>query len=40
MSADDDFPNLNMSMKEYYQLLMDGKRPMRSRNASKPAPPL
>lgn len=34
-----DFPNLNMSIGEYYKLLMEGKRPMRNRNpASGPEP--
>lgn len=26
-----DFPNLNMSIGEYYKLLMEGKRPTRQR---------
>ncbi len=30
-----DFPNLNMSIGEYYKLLMEGKRPMRHRNPPK-----
>jgi len=39
-----DFPNLNMSIGEYYKLLMEGKRPTRQRTVKEevklPAPAL
>ena len=34
-----DFPNLNMSIGEYYKLLMEGKRPTRSRGSQPLVPP-
>jgi hypothetical protein len=30
-----DFPNLNMSIGEYYKLLMEGKRPTRQRTTKE-----
>jgi hypothetical protein len=31
----DEFPNLNMSIGEYYKLLMEGKRPTRQRTVKE-----
>lgn len=33
-----DFPNLDISIGEYYKLLLEGRRPMRNRHPTTDAP--
>lgn len=35
-----DFPNLNMSIGEYYKMLMEGKRPTRQRTHKDDVTPI